>query len=88
MQLQYTVVDLILLPLVKIINNMLLAGEFPNILKTTKVVHIHEKSARDKLQNYRQIALISTLWKVCDKILSAGITNCLSKSEYLDDYQI
>lgn len=49
--------------LVKVINNMLLTGEFPEPLNVSKVVAIHKKASRQNPENYRPISLVARFVK-------------------------
>ena len=56
-------------PLLKIINNSLSYGTFPNILKTAKVHPCHKKGPKTNLQNYRPISQLSFFSKIYEAVM-------------------
>ena len=51
--------DLIIIPLVNIINMSFRTGEYPELLKVVKVVPIHKGGSTQDTNNYRPISLLS-----------------------------
>ena len=66
----------------KLINKLLSSGNFPEILKFSKVVPIHKAGPNNIITNYRPVALISNLEKVIEKFLHSRITS------FFDSYKI
>ena len=56
-------------PLIVIINQSLIIGIFPDKLKIVKVVPLHKKDDKMKLDNYRPISLLSSISKVFEKVV-------------------
>ena len=51
--------DLIIIPLVNIINMSFRTGEYPELLKVVKVVPIHKGGSTQDTNNYQPISLLS-----------------------------
>ena len=63
------VVDLIILPLCRIINLSFSSGTFPEILKTQKIIPLHKGGSTQELNNFRPISLLSIFDKIIEKIM-------------------
>jgi hypothetical protein len=58
----------IIKPLTLIINQSLLSGIFPDLLKIAKVCPLHKKDETNILNNYRPISLLTAVSKVFEKV--------------------
>lgn len=56
-------------PLTIIINQSLLSGIFPDLLKIAKVIPIFKKGKNDLIDNYRPISLLPAISKVFEKVM-------------------
>jgi hypothetical protein len=72
---------------VNLINETLLNGTFPEVLKTAKVIPIFKKGDKQNLNNYRPISLLPVLSKVLEKIINKQITEELNEFHLIDDDQ-
>lgn len=79
--------DIICQPLTNLINLSLKYSTFPRILKTANVVPIYKKNERDKVENYRQISLLSLFSKVIEKIVYDRIISFVVKFKVLHKCQ-
>ena len=53
------------------------ARQFPSLLKTAKVILIHEKQSRVHDTNYRPISLLSNIEKIIEKLMYKRLSNFL-----------
>ncbi len=74
----------LLLPL---INETIIGKEFPEVLKTAKVIPIFKKGDKTNLNNYRPISLLPVLSKVVEKIINKQLTERLDRDKIIDDNQ-
>ncbi len=65
-------------PLTHIFNISLSQGTFPEALKTSRIVPIHKGGRADLCDNYRPIALLSSISKTLEKIVSIKLTDHLT----------
>ena len=68
-------------PLNKIFNLSFSTGQYPNILKISKIIPIFKKGSRLLASNYRPISPLSNLNKILEKIVHERIY------KFLEDYQ-
>ena len=79
--------DLLVYPLVSIINMSFKEGAFPSLNKEASVCPIFKKGDRTKCENYRPISLLSNLSKLFEKVMYARIEDFLKSSDILYKYQ-
>ncbi|KAJ8715498.1 hypothetical protein PYW07_009980 [Mythimna separata] len=79
--------DCIIAPLAHIINVSIFSGIFPESLKTAVVKPLHKKHDKDKMINYRPIALIPIFSKIIEKIIYESLYSFLTKYHILCDEQ-
>ena len=79
--------DLIIPILVRLINNLFLSGEYPQVLKIGKVTPVHKSGDKTNIQNYRPITSVDTLSKIVEILLANRIIDFLSKNVGFDKYQ-
>ena len=58
-------------------------GEIPDILKTGNIVPIHKGGSRGEAKNYRPVALISHIIKICEKVIRNHIVSHLEENNLL-----
>ena len=68
-------------PLTEMFNRILQTEDLPSQWKTSKIILLHKKGAKDELNNYRPISLISNLYKVFSKIITRRITKTLDQNQ-------
>ena len=73
-------------PLSILINKSMENGQFPNNLKIAKIVPIYKSKAKDELNNYRPISLLSSISKVFEKIVYKRLYHFISESLYTRQY--
>ena len=58
---------------------MLKTGTFPELVKTSKVVHVplYKKGDNSNLSNYRPIALLTSITKIFERAILIQLTNIL-----------
>jgi hypothetical protein len=74
-------------PLAHIFNLSLSNGIFPDRLKSSRTVPIFKSGRNDLCDNYRPIALLSTLSKVLEKMVSVKLVNHLDRNKILYEHQ-
>ena len=62
--------DILLSGIKLIINKSIISGIFPTIWKQTEVNPLFKNGAKDELNNYRPISILSTLSKIIEKWIS------------------
>lgn len=70
-------------PLAMIINSSFQTGEFPEKLKTTKIIPIHKKNEKDVISNYRPISILYIMAKVVEKVFLTRLNLFLKKGNIL-----
>ena len=68
-------VNLFVSPLTKLINSSFSTGEFPNLLKTARVVPIFKGGDVDDIKNYRPISVLPAFSKVFERALYNRMVN-------------
>jgi len=74
-------------PLAHIFGLSLSSGTFPARLKSSRTVPIFKSGNLELCDNYRPIALLSTLSKVSEKIVSIQLVNHLDRNNILYEHQ-
>jgi len=74
-------------PLSHIFNLSIQQGIFPKALKQGRVVPIHKGGSTSTCDNYRPIALLSTISKILEKIVSIKLTNHLELNKLISASQ-
>ena len=74
-------------PLAHIFNLSLKQGIFPSALKSSKVVPLHKAGPASCCDNYRPIALVSTISKILEKFVSIKLTNHLELNKLIHPNQ-
>jgi sarcosine oxidase/L-pipecolate oxidase len=74
-------------PLSHIFNFILSSGKFPDRLKISRTVPIFKAGRTDLCDNYRPIALLSTMSKVLEKIVCVQLVNHLDRNKILYKHQ-
>jgi sarcosine oxidase/L-pipecolate oxidase len=74
-------------PLAHIFNLSLTLGKFPDRLKTSRTVPIFKAGRSDLCDNYRPIALLSTMSKILEKIVCVQLINHLDRNKILYKHQ-
>ena len=57
------------IPIANICNNSFSTGNYPNVLKISKVIPIHKKDSKLTVSNYRPISLLSNINKIIEKLM-------------------
>ena len=67
----------------KLINLCFETGEFPDLLKTAKVIPLHKKESILNFLNYRPISLLSVFSKIYEKAIYTRIYSYLVKNNFI-----
>ena len=67
----------------KLINLCFETGEFPDLLKTAKVIPLHKKESVLNFLNYRPISLLSVFSKIYEKAIYTRIYSYLVKNNFI-----
>lgn len=78
---------LLIRPLCHITNVVFSTGVFPECLKTTVVVPLFKQGDRKNINNYRPIALTSTISKIIEKCFKMRLSQFLEKNNILNKNQ-
>jgi len=62
-------------------------NKYPNILKTVKIIPLHKKGDKKLINNYRPIAITSSLNKIFEKAVYIQLLNYLQHNNLLTDCQ-
>ncbi len=62
-------------PITDLFNKSVREGAFPELFKTAKVIPIHKGGSATQLNNYRPIALLTTLNKIFEKLMYVRLFN-------------
>lgn len=73
--------------LVRIFNDNLSHGEFPEVLKLSTIKPIFKAGIRDDTNNYRPISLLSTIGKLFEKLINSRLTSFINKFVKMDPNQ-
>lgn len=80
-------IDVLIKPVTYLINLSFLTGEFPNYLKTGKVVPIYKKLDPHLVENYRPVVVPSGFSKIFEYAYLSRLTPFLNKYDMLTDNQ-
>ena len=61
----------------KVFNMSFSTGQFPSVLKRTKVIPIHKKQSKVDYTNYRPLSLSSNIEKILEKLMYKRLSNFL-----------
>ena len=79
--------DCITSPLCKIINRSFSQGVFPSLWKFANVLPLFKKGDRQHKINYRPVSLLTSLSKICEKIVFFRLYNFLLDIKCLNPFQ-
>ena len=77
----------IAIPISNIINQSLLKGIYPSILKISKVIPVHKKDSKLEIVNYRPISLLSNINKIIEKLMFNRLYSFLEFHNCIYDLQ-
>ena len=82
-------IDVLVTPIVSIVNLSLSAGCFPTHSKSSLVSPLLKKRTlnRDDMKNYRPVSNLSFLSKILEKVVASRLNSHTNSSHTLDDYQ-
>ena len=81
------IIDLVNVPLCKLINLCLSANVFPDCLKIARVIPIHKKGITNDIANYRPISVVPIFSKVFEVALKGQMYSHLENSDLLHSAQ-
>jgi hypothetical protein len=70
-------------PLAHIFNQSLVTGTFPEALKRSRIVPVHKQGDKTNCDNYRPIALLSSLSKILERFVAIKLVNHLELNKLL-----
>ena len=74
-------------PLTYLINLSFSNGIFPDLLKTSNVIHVFKRGENQDYNNYQPLSLISNLSKLMEKIIYPRLYSFLEKTSPLFEQQ-
>ena len=84
--LKFTAIE-ISTPLSHIFNLSISKSTFPEAFKTSKIIPLHKSGSSTSCDNYRPIALVSTISKILEKFISIKLTNHLELNKLIHPNQ-
>ena len=78
---------LLAFPIVKIFNQSIQQGKFPDILKQAKIVPVYKKGSKTDLNNYRPISLLNIFSKIFEKLMKTQLVNHIERNKILSTSQ-
>ena len=81
------IINVVVEPLVHIINNSLKFGIFPDQLKLAIVVPVYKKGDNTNIENYRPISLLPSFSKIFEHVMCKRIMEFMTEDELLKDCQ-
>lgn len=82
-----SVIDILVIPLTKIINLCFKDGKFPQALKITKIIPIHKKGSVKEPCNFRPVAIVPVISKVIELAIKSRIIKHLNDNNLFNEYQ-
>ena len=82
-----TIVNDIVVPLVKLINQSMSQGQFPTMMKLAEVVPLFKSKDRSIETNYRPISLLTTMSKILEKVVYTWVYKFLNVTGQISDKQ-
>jgi hypothetical protein len=79
--------DSIVLPITSIINNSIVSGVFPDLLKEAYVIPIYKSLERNDPNNYRPISILPTVSKIFEKHIATQLRSFFLQTEILHKFQ-
>lgn len=79
--------DAVVDTIVRLVNEVLTTGQFPEQLKIAKIIPLHKNGSRQIITNYRPISVISIFSKIIEKTLKTRIKNYVNATFGFDKYQ-
>ena len=64
-------------PISNLCNHSFSTGNYPDILKISKVIPLHKKYSKLEVVNYRPISLLSNINKILEKLVSSRVYSFL-----------
>ena len=77
----------LLLPLTELINLSLATGYVPSQVTLAKVVPLHKEGEKDLFNNYRPIAIVSSIGKLLERIVAEQLNNYIESWELMSIHQ-
>ena len=74
-------------PLLKLINLSLSTGYVPPQMTVAKVIPLFKDGSKELFNNYRPIAIISSVGKLLERVVSEKLTSYLESNELLSNHQ-
>lgn len=74
-------------PLAHLVNLSFEQGVFPGVLKKTVIKPIHKRGSKERLSQYRPVALIPVISKILEKLMLIRLRSFISKCNILDKNQ-
>ena len=75
--------NIIIKPLTLIVNQSLISGTFPKLLKIAKITPIYKSNDKDSLTNYRPISILPAMSKIFEKVMHIQLHKHLSQLNYI-----
>ena len=80
-------IPILLSPLTSLINISLETGFVPSQVKLAKIIPLHKEGCAKSFNNYRPIAIISTVGKLLEKVVHIKLTNFLEEDCLIHPHQ-
>ena len=80
-------IDIFAPVLTNLVNDMLVSGTYPDILKIAAVKPIHKNGSKTSIENYRGISLLPAINKVVERVIYDKIESFTTKFKQFDELQ-
>ena len=77
----------LLQPLTSLINLSMATGFVPNQITISKVIPLHKEGSKQLFNNYRPIAIVSSVGKLLERVVATQLTNYLEAWNILSPFQ-
>ena len=74
-------------PISVLFNQSIVSGQFPNTLKSARIIPIHKKGPKTDVNNYRPISLLNIISKIFEKLMKTHLISFLNKNKVLSNRQ-
>jgi hypothetical protein len=79
--------DVLAVPLKWLINNICQEGEIPQAWKEGRVLPLHKKKEKSKVENYRPVCILPSASKIMEEVVRSQLSKYIEKKKMLPQSQ-